>query len=361
MKKRIILVILIHALLNILHAVEAEKWQLVKTIGDDRDDYTVFGLADAEIIDNKDIYILNAKANYVAHYDWEGNFKRRIGQRGQGPGDFSFPDSLAYLGNQLYILDKGNRRVVGLNLETDKYSFYKLEANDVISGKFSVANSNEFLGVFYFVRAKRGRFALLDKDFKVIRTFFNHYPVDVGVSDEKMTDPESTELIVRMVAVSSYTHPVFYLDRDKKEVLSTHNCPDNPIVFYLYNLEGKELTSFSYTIGEKKYGFPKFFLEATMEEIANTKKYPDMFTPNIDSVAVHQNHFVAFLSLEDYEQNEMVRYRTFCLIFDRTGKLKDKFPLKNNVRVFTYSNGYFLGTIRDADVEKLYIYKLNIK
>ncbi len=68
-----------------------------------------------------------------------------------------------------------------------------------------------------------------------------------------------------------------------------------------------------------------------------------------------------FLSLDDHVKNEKVRSRQVCLIFNRNGKLKEKFPLGKGEMIFNYSNGYFLGRNSEDDDTKLYIYKLNIK
>ncbi|MCP4221294.1 MAG: hypothetical protein GY765_42100 [bacterium] len=361
MKKIILVTLYTFVVFNILSAAGTERLQLVKTIGDEREDYTIFGLADATLTGNKDIYLLNAKANYVAHYDWKGNFKRRIGRSGQGPGDFSFPCYLTYYGKSLYINDRGNRRIVGVNVKTGKTTYFKQSQKNSLGRAFSKIDNGDFLGTFRDIREKRGRFGRFDLKFNIIHTFFNRYPVNIGIGEDKISDAKTKDLMIKMVFLSSDTHPIYFYDRNKKEILISFWCPGNPASFYLYNTEGKLLKKFSHTIEEIKYQWPKFFLDAPLELLANPNKYPDRFTPIFDCIAVHESSFIAFLSLEDYVKKERIRCRKFCLIFDRNGKLKEKFPLNNGVRIFKYSNGYFLGTIRDADVEKLYIYKLNIK
>ncbi len=355
------LILTLVLLVTPLCASATEQWQLVKTIGDDRDDYIVFGLADAEITDSKDIYLLNAKANYVAHYDWEGNFKRRIGHRGQGPGDFSFPWGLAYYGKNLYVNDRGNRRIVGINLDTGKFLFFKQDPQNALGRVIERLGKDTFLGTFEGIRDKRGRIGVFDSEFNPIHTFFNHYPVDIGFSDKELTDSRKDELMIRQALISSYTHPIFALDRDEGEILTSFSSPDNPILFYIYNTAGKFLRKFSYSIDDKRCKFPKFLLTAPLTMLAQRDKYPDRCSPDLSLIAVLKDYYVVFLSLDDYAKYDIAKSRKFCLIFNRDGKLKERFPLKNGVRIFKYSNGYFLGSIKDADEEKLYIYKLNIK
>ncbi len=361
MKRTIQLIVLLVISLSIPCAAGTERLQLVKTIGDDRDDYTIFGLADAEITDSKDIYILNSKANYVAHYDWEGHFKRRLGQRGQGPGDFSFPWGLAYYGDNLYVNDRGNRRLVGINLGTGKFSYIKQIQQNALGFGFSMIDGQTFIAVFGSIRDKRGRVGIFDSEFNITHTFFNHYPVDSGFSDAELTDSQKSELMIRQAIISSYTQPVFGVDGTKREVLVSFACPHNPVDFYLYNVAGKLLKKFSYTIEDKRYRYPEFFLTAPLTMLAKPDKYPDRFMPRINTLAIYKEHFVIFLSLDDHVKNEKVRSRQVCLIFDRNGKLKEKFPLGKGEMIFNYSNGYFLGRNSEDDDTKLYIYKLNIK
>ncbi len=360
MKRMIYFVLALYLMMTGFAINGDERFQLVKTIGDDRDNYTIFGLADALLAENNDIYILNARANYVAHYNWNGKYIRKIGQKGAGPGDFYFPRSLAYFDKKLYIMDSGNHRVVEMNLETDKFQVYKEKESNRLGSSLSVLNEGTFLGVFKFIRENRGRIGIVDKDFNIIKSFFDQYPVDVEVEKADLTELKSMERIARKVLSSSHLHPIYALSSNKKEILVSFRSPDNPVVFFVYNLDGKLLRKFSHIISEKKYKFPLFFLTASIEELRNPNKWPDRYSPRLDSVFIYKNHYIAFLSLHDYVKKELVNNRSFCLIFNREGILKHRFPLKRGLRIFDMCSGYFLGTVNDEDIEKLYIYTLNL-
>ncbi len=337
------------------------KFELVKTIGDDeRDGYTLFGIADSVLGNNKDIFVLNAKGNFVSHFNWNGEFKQRIGQQGSGPGDFYFPRSLDYLNKKLYVLEKGNLRIAQYDLNTRKFHYYREKEINHLSSEFFVLKEEKFLGIFYYFREGRGRIGVLDKDFNIIRSFFDESPVAYNLDKSKYNTPKTVEQIARKVFFSNYSQPSVYVDRMSEEVLVSFNRPDNPIIFYVYNLEGKLLKRFSYQIEEKKYKFPMFKLEASIAKLRDPNTWPTRFELGIDCVAIYKEQYITFVSLEDFEKKEKVNSRKYCLIFDRKGVFKEVISLPKDLWIHKLSNGYFLGTMRDEDVEKLYIYKLKL-
>ncbi len=68
-------------------------FRLVKTIGDDRDNYMFQRLSGAALTEEREIVVCDQLGNFVAKYDWQGNFIHSIGQKGKGPGDFLCPSS----------------------------------------------------------------------------------------------------------------------------------------------------------------------------------------------------------------------------------------------------------------------------
>lgn len=329
----------------------------IKTIGDDREDYTIFGLVDGLLTEKKDIYILSAKGNFVAKYDWNGNFKGRFGQRGQGPGDFNFPNSIAYLNNKLFVLDKGNHRVGEIDLESNKIEYYKEDINNKFWINLDVLSPDLFCGVFYYEKKNRGRIGIVNKKWEIKNSFFNKYPIVTSVDLEKFEIQNDAEAFARKSIYSLITFPVFYLDREKKEFFVTFRVNNNPLMFFVFDINGKQLREFSFPVDEK-YRFSSFYLDSSIDTLRNVEKWPDRHEPVVDSLAIYNDYYIAFISLIDFKKKIQISTSRFCAIFDRNGVLKHRFPVKDSMRIFRYSQGYFLGTDKEEDDEKLYIFQM---
>jgi hypothetical protein len=342
------------------HPVE-NSLELVRVIGDDqKDDYIIFGLADAILTDKKDIFILNAKSNYISQYNWQGEFKRRIGRKGKGPQDFYFPQSLAYFKNKIYVLDRGNHRIAEILLDADTFNYYKQNENARFSRRFSVLSDKMFIGVFSNIREDRGRIGVVDNEGNIVRAFFKKYPVEITLPSQKNTEKRSMEKIARMVISSSLFTPVYHFEPEKDELIVSFAFPGNPIDFFVYNSGGKQLKKFSHTLEDKKYKFPVFSLEYPIDKLRDPNKWPERYVPELDSVFIYKDYYIAFLNLCHYVKKDLVDERRMFLVFDRKGNLVKKIEIEANLRIFRLSEGYFLSTIQDAEVEQLYIYSLNL-
>jgi hypothetical protein len=85
--------------------LNSTELELVKTIGDEREEYTFFIISSAAFSKNKDIFVLDGQGVFIAKYNWQGNFLKKVGRSGQGPKEFYFARSLTVYGKRLYILD----------------------------------------------------------------------------------------------------------------------------------------------------------------------------------------------------------------------------------------------------------------
>ncbi len=340
----------------------AEGLELVKTIGDDRDDYLIFGLSDAVVTPGEEIFAVSAKGNFVTQFDWDGKFVRRIGRKGQGPGDLYLPGAIDSFEDGIYILDQGNHRLVRFNLKSEKYEYIKQVPASKFSFGLVVLDKKHFMGVFQLAEKNRGRIGIVDDNWNVQRTFFHQYPVPLVFDTPSMhgADKISIKQIYMQALLSNYSSPVLGVDSKREHFLVSFRTPDNPIDFFVFDRGGNIVKKFTFAIVEKKYRFWKYLYDASLEVARNAHKWPARSELKLDSAAIVGDTYVAFVSLEDLvRKKELVKRQRFCLIFNKDGQLEKRIPFKNNnLRIFKYSNGYFLGTLDDAETEQLLIYRL---
>lgn len=340
-----------------------EGLTLIKSIGDERENYTMFGIADALLTDNKDICILNARGNFISIYDWQGNFKEKFGQGGQGPGDFYFPRKLAYFKNKLYVQDHGNRRIVEIDLNTRKFNFYKENEANRFSSMRYITQDTHFLGVFYTINENRGRIGFVDDKWNIITSFFKEYPIDInlgqGTLETKAGMP--VEKVVRITIANNRFEPICDYDEKNDEILVSFRNPDNPVRFFVYNRTGKLLKSFSYTIKDKNAGFPRFMLDTPYNKLRDLKNWPDRIEPNVH-VFIYKEYYLAFLTLQQYKRGEKnsINSEYFCLVFDKKGKLLKEMRLADHLVILRQSGGYLMGSIYGQDIDRLNIYRLTL-
>lgn len=115
------------------------KLELVKTIGDDRDDYTFYKIRDAVIYWDS-VYITDQKGYFIAKYTLDGKFVKRVGQKGQGPGDFGGPSKIFIKDQYVYIHDNHNQRIVKMDQDLEIYEYIKLQ-NNFFNDLFVIGNS----------------------------------------------------------------------------------------------------------------------------------------------------------------------------------------------------------------------------
>jgi hypothetical protein len=63
------------------------------------------------------IYVLDQKAHNIKKFDSSGRFLKRIGRRGQGPGDFSSPSLFSVAEDRFVVWDMDNMRICTLTLD----------------------------------------------------------------------------------------------------------------------------------------------------------------------------------------------------------------------------------------------------
>jgi len=109
--------------IQIIHNEAEGKWgknpqvelEFIKTIGemDSYNDELIFFMpTDISFDSQGNIYVLDSGNHRIQKFSPDGEYLATIGQQGQGPGEFQYPQSLALdsEGN-LYISDMGNRKI----------------------------------------------------------------------------------------------------------------------------------------------------------------------------------------------------------------------------------------------------------
>ncbi|MCJ7580412.1 MAG: NHL repeat-containing protein, partial [Candidatus Aminicenantes bacterium] len=108
---------------QIIHNDAEGKWgknpqvelEFVKSIGEmdsDKDELIFFMPADVTFDSQGNIYILDSGNHRIQKFSPDGEYLATIGQQGQGPGEFQYPQSLAVdPDGNLYISDMGNRKI----------------------------------------------------------------------------------------------------------------------------------------------------------------------------------------------------------------------------------------------------------
>jgi len=80
-------------------------------------DILFVGLASISFDTLGNLYFLDFRDNNIKKFDSAGKFLKIIGQKGQGPGDFSSPVSIDVVRERIFVWDMGNRRICSLTLE----------------------------------------------------------------------------------------------------------------------------------------------------------------------------------------------------------------------------------------------------
>jgi len=334
----------------------------VKTIGDESADYTFYIITDAVLSKDKEIFILDSQAFSVAKYSWSGEFIKRIGQKGQGPGDILKPRGLDICNNKLYLLDSGNKRIAESDLQLETVNYFKMGSKASIDYSFYALPNNTFIGALIPMEENRNRIRILDKSGNIVRHFFNELPIPIEIDMTKLTRDETIIWRARHSIFSNFTIPLFALDKEKKQLLVSFQQPANPIRFFVYNLEGERIKEFSYPL-DPKYQFNDFYINIkSLAEMRDETKFPSKsFVPYVLALFIHKDHYIVQLRLVEFNKKKQIASSFQLLIFDKEGKLKDKLELEHNLKTFTISpEGYVLGTISDEEVTKLYIYQLTL-
>lgn len=337
-----------------------QNFKVVKIVGDGQSDCFFSKISDAILTPSKDIIIFDAKENFIARFDWDGNFVNRIGQTGKGAGDFFWPTSADIFNGKLYILDKFNRRFAESDLQLKNLRYFKLPEEINLPSVFNVIDEKEFvIDYISFKKPDDPKICIIEKtdnvSTKISNTFFNHIPIELP---SKSKDERTLRRFGQLFGV------VYALDDSKKKMLITFCEPDNLMLLFLYNIKGELIKQFSYKMDEK-YQFPHYLYKNKRLTLNLLKG-----RHNIDVVSVfyYNTHWYIFVNVhhhKDVNENltidnykKYIDSKSFYLKFDENGKLLGKFSTPYFSCFYISKDGFVLGKHPDSEVEQLMIYKM---
>jgi len=191
---------------------EAPKISLefVRTIGDieSTDDNILFYMPTAMAFDDEgNIYVLDAGNHRIQKFDTDGNYIATIGNQGQGPGEFQYPQSIDVDPNgMLYISESVNRRIQVLTPEGKEQKTIKM-VNDSV-GLVRVFGKNQLL------MGGSGMFSLgmgmMDEDEKALPKFLKVLNMDGEIQNEFGDQHDFKDFLMNRMGNQFH----FILDRD---------------------------------------------------------------------------------------------------------------------------------------------------
>lgn len=94
---------------------------------DGLDKYLFGAVASLAVDDDRNVYVLDRQAHHVRVFDADGAHLATLGGKGEGPGEFAFPEAIAVLPDgRLLVRDPGNMRVQVFHLdagETEEWAY----------------------------------------------------------------------------------------------------------------------------------------------------------------------------------------------------------------------------------------------
>jgi hypothetical protein len=85
--------------------------EAIVTIGSDSGEASFASVRSLLFAKNGELLVVDHRGKEVKVFDATGEFLRRIGRSGAGPGEYADPYSIAWLGDTLALLDPGNSRI----------------------------------------------------------------------------------------------------------------------------------------------------------------------------------------------------------------------------------------------------------
>lgn len=336
----------------------SQKLELVRCIGDDRDNYTFFNIINAAISEENEVFALDIQGYFLAKFDGDGKFVKKAGRRGQGPGDFLSGINLQLTENRLYFYDSTNARITHIGLDLKKFEYISIrEKKELLFHQAHIISKDTILAKAMKVIEDKGRIRLLDSKLKTKNIFFNEVQAPHILKKRKYSTSE--DLLITSLP-------------KKKKMLVAFEYPDSKMLFGLFDYSGNLIKKFNYN-WDKNFRAEWHWGDIVLDDYSKGNNLPYK-SITITSILDYQNNFLVFVNqeigrlLEEGMKKEHKEIKTFCLVFDENGTFKKKFEVPA-CKYFDINQKGFLvgkkiwenGEILDGDESlKLWVYKLSL-
>jgi len=320
--------------------------KIIKTIGDERDEYFFYQIGDVHCSADKNIYVADVKGRSISKFSWGGNFLKKKGNRGQGPGDFSQPIEIDTFKNIVNVYDRLNFRISSLNTNLETIELQKLNKHLFMNVYF--LNTNIFLGIkaFNFRTKSKNLVNIFDKSESIKYSFFNNKRIVDMYSDMDIRDLED---------YSSFFFVSAGVSNDKKCISVSQKHIVNPLFIYIYNTTGQLINEFSYRY-KNNYQFIN---------IRSKKRNLKPFINTVDSIFILEKFIVVHIvPIKNRNASKAISEVNHFLIFDSNGKylLRKNIDKRFGKKFYQLTDDmYLIGSKLVQDVEKVIISKIRIE
>ncbi|MDX9812990.1 MAG: 6-bladed beta-propeller, partial [Bacteroidales bacterium] len=256
----------------------------IRTIGDDiSDDYFFVKITTGIISSNRDIFVGDTGGKFIAKYSWDGKFIKRIGQAGQGPGDFLSVTRFGIVGSKLITYDIRNYRICILSQDLDVLDYIKI-VTPVITGSLIPIQENKYICSFSNLRASKGagRIGFIDAEGNLGNSFF---------PKNQFGDSSTTKDELQWALNIMISRLLIGYDHDSDTVLAGFEYPAIPAEFFRFNSKGKNLGSFKLEMGNDLI-FPEYRRHFPIKAPSTPIKYLI-----VRSILNHKNNFLVLTSI----------------------------------------------------------------
>jgi len=262
---------------------------------------------------NKDLIFLDRKGCQILIFDNNGNFLRRFGRKGEGPGEFKFPISITIDNNNIFVLDFSLKRIS------------KFDKNKGFINSFIISSAHE---PAWSIKVNSEGFIFL-KGFK--RKNYKH--LESGMWINKYTSKEkyltsffpsnkfNKNWVLRIAPFCSF-------DIDKEDIIYAVQHCDYKIS--KYNSEGKLLKTFGKT--------PSYFKHPNIKEKVDFKRFSTKFEllKRLKELSVSWTKLIDII---------VVRNRYILLILEMNNLIKE-FDKKYVIDIWDREGNFIVGGIQ---------------
>lgn len=318
----------------------------IRTIGDDiRDDYFFVRITSGIISSNRDIFVGDTGGKFIAKYSWDGKFIKRIGQAGQGPGDFLTIFNFNFVKSNLTTYDVFNRRIVVLNRDLDILDYIKIPS-PVLSGNIIPIRGNRFLCSFHGLRATngRGRIGFIDAEGKLGHCFFRRD--QFGNTSMTRDDLKWALNVMVNKLLTGY-------DEQSDTILAGYEYPAIPANFFLLNSKGKIKKIFCLK-KDQNLIFPEYRRHFPIKAPSTPIKYLI-----VRSILNHKNNFLVLTSIRETFKDVSRDISSTCHVISSEGLEKARIEMETGSRFFNITDdGYIIGKNEQDEIPKVHIWRL---